>query len=104
MSNQYVNVTAIAKSTIYFDGKVISHKIILDDGSEKTLGVMLTGEYTFDTAVAELMEVTGGEMAVLLPEQSEWQVYKAGESYPVPANASFKVKVTDTCDYVCSYL
>ena len=104
MSTQYINVTAIAKSNIYFDGKVISHKIILDDGSEKTLGVMLTGEYTFDTTAAELMEVTGGEMEVLLPSQSEWQVYKTGESYPVPANASFNVKVTDTCDYVCSYL
>jgi len=104
MSTQYENVTAIAKSNVYFDGKVISHKIILSDGTEKTLGVMMAGEYTFDTSVAELMEVTGGEMKVLLPHTEQWQTIKAGQSYEVPANASFSVVTTDVCDYVCSYL
>jgi len=104
MSIVYKNVTAIAQSNVYFDGKVISHKIILSDGSEKTLGVMLVGQYTFDTAAAELMEVVTGEMNVLLPGVSEWQVFKAGESYEVPAHASFRVEVNSTCDYVCSYL
>ena len=104
MSIQYNNVSAVAKSNVYFDGKVVSHKIILSDGSEKTLGVMMAGEYTFDTAAAELMEVTAGEMNVLLPNATQWQVFKAGESYEVPANTSFSLKITDVCDYVCSYL
>ena len=65
--SQFSNVTALTKSNVYFDGKVISHKIILADGSEKTLGVMLPGEFTFDTSVAEVMTVTSGEMNVLLP-------------------------------------
>lgn len=104
MSTQYKNVTAIAQSNVYFDGKVVSHKIILGDGSEKTLGVMMAGEYTFDTGAAELMEVTNGEMNVLLPGTDKWQVFKAGESYEVPANASFSLKISDVCDYVCSYL
>lgn len=104
MSTQYENVTALAQSNVYFDGKVVSHKIILSDGSEKTLGVMMAGEYTFDTAAAELMEVTSGEMNVLLPGSEKWQVFKAGESYEVPANTSFSLKITAVCDYVCSYL
>jgi len=104
MSIEYQNVTAIAQSNVYFEGKVISHKIILSDGQEKTLGVMMAGEYTFDTAVAELMEVTAGEMEVLLPDATQWQIFKAGESYQVPANASFSVVTSDVCDYVCSYL
>lgn len=104
MSIKYNNVSAVAKSNVYFDGKVVSHKIILSDGSEKTLGVMMAGEYTFDTAAAELMEVTAGEMNVLLPNATQWRMFKAGESYEVPANASFSLKITDVCDYVCSYL
>jgi len=104
MSTQFQNVTAIAKSNVYFAGKVVSHKIILSDGSEKTLGVMMAGEYAFDTGVAEVMEITGGEMNVLLPDASEWKTFAAGQSFEVPANASFGVKVSDVCDYVCSYL
>jgi len=104
MSTQYQNVTAIAQSNVYFDGKVVSHKIILSDGQEKTLGVMMAGDYTFDTAVAELMEVTAGEMKVLLPGAEHWKTFKAGESYQVPANASFSVVTSDVCDYVCSYI
>jgi len=104
MSITYENVTAIAQSNVYFDGSVVSHKIILSDGSEKTLGVMMPGEYTFDTSVAELMEVTGGEMLVLLPNSTQWISVKSGESFDVPGNVSFKVKVSAVCDYVCSYL
>jgi len=104
MSTVYKNVTAIAQSNVYFDGKVISHKIILSDGNEKTLGVMLAGSYTFDTTVAELMEVTAGEMNVLLQGASEWLIIKAGQAFEVEANASFQVEVNAPCDYVCSYL
>ncbi|MDP2562741.1 pyrimidine/purine nucleoside phosphorylase [Psychrobium sp. 1_MG-2023] len=103
VTTQFESVTAITQSNIYFDGKVVSHKIILSDGSEKTLGVMLAGEYTFNTEAAEVMEVTQGEMQVLLPGQS-WQVFKAGQSYNVPANSQFSLKIDEACDYICSYL
>ena len=102
--SQFSTVTELTKSNVYLDGKVISHKIILADGSEKTLGVMLPGEFTFDTSVAEVMTVTSGEMNVLLPEANDWQVFKAGESYQVSGNVQFKVKTRDVCDYVCAYL
>lgn len=104
MTTSYENVTAIAQSNVYFDGKVVSHKIILSDGAEKTLGVMMSGEYTFETGAAEIMEVVSGEMTVLLPDQTKWQTFKAGESYQVAKNASFKLKINGICDYVCSYL
>lgn len=94
----------MTKSNVYFDGKVISHKIILADGAEKTLGVMMPGDYEFDTAAAEIMEVTAGEMNVLLPGASDWQIFKAGESYSIAANSQFKLKIDAVCDYVCSYL
>ena len=101
---EFKNVTALAQSNVYFDGKVISHKIILADGTEKTLGVMMPGEYTFDTNFAEIMAVTAGEMNVLLAGANDWQIFRAGESYQVAANSQFKLKITAVCDYVCSYL
>jgi len=101
---QFKDVTAIAKSNVYFDGKVVSHQIVLADGTKKTLGVMMAGEYTFDTAVAEIMAVTAGEMNVLLPGASEWQVFTAGQSYQIAANSQFSLKISAVCDYVCSYI
>ena len=39
---EFKNVTAVAKANIYFDGKVVSHTIILEEGNEKTLGIFGT--------------------------------------------------------------
>ncbi|MCP4954472.1 MAG: pyrimidine/purine nucleoside phosphorylase, partial [Photobacterium aquimaris] len=48
-----VNVTKAAN--IYFDGKVTSRKITFSDGSFKTLGIMMPGDYKFATKEKELM-------------------------------------------------
>ena len=45
---EFKNVTAQKESTIYFEGKVTSRTITFSDGSKKTLGVMLPGEYEFN--------------------------------------------------------
>ena len=37
---QFSNVTALAKANVYFDGKVVSHTILLPDGTKKTLGLI----------------------------------------------------------------
>ena len=54
----FENVTAVKKANVYFDGKVTSRTIIFADGSKKTLGVMLPGEYEFNTGAAETKEVS----------------------------------------------
>lgn len=100
---QFKNVAIIKKANIYFEGKVTSRTIIFADGSQKTLGIMLPGEYEFGTEAAELMEILAGEMTVLLPEQSNWLTYKAGDSFRVPAQSRFKLKVSIVADYCCSY-
>ncbi|RYZ92518.1 MAG: DUF1255 family protein, partial [Moraxellaceae bacterium] len=38
---QFNQVTVIKKANIYFDGKCISHTVQFDDGSKKTVGVIL---------------------------------------------------------------
>ena len=47
------NVTVDKAANIYFDGKVTSRKITFADGSFKTLGIMMPGDYKFATAEKE---------------------------------------------------
>ncbi|MAZ66638.1 MAG: hypothetical protein CMF25_05975 [Kangiellaceae bacterium] len=102
--SQFENVTVTQKANIYFDGKVTSRKITFADGSFKTLGIMLPGDYEFGTEKAELMEIYQGELEILLPGQNEWQTIQAGESFNVPANAKFGIKIKSITDYCCTYL
>ncbi|WP_371381402.1 pyrimidine/purine nucleoside phosphorylase [Sporomusa aerivorans] len=99
----FENVSVIKQANIYFDGKVTSRTVLFHDGSRKTLGIMLPGEYEFGTAAAEVMEMLAGEMDVLLPGQDAWRTYKRGETFDVPANSKFKLKVMTVVDYCCSY-
>lgn len=102
--SEFNNVTVIKKANVYFDGKVTSRSIKFADGSEKTLGFMLPGEYTFGTGAAELMEILAGELDVQLPDSSDWIKIKGGESFNVPANAKFNLKIHSGTDYCCSFL
>ena len=101
---QFDNVSVVVEGNSYFDGAVTSRTINFADGSRKTLGFMAPGEYEFGTDQAELMEITSGEMEVKLPESDGWQNIKGGESFNVPANSKFQLKVTSMVDYCCSYL
>jgi uncharacterized protein YaiE (UPF0345 family) len=103
MSDSFENVTIIKKANVYFDGKVTSRTVLFADGTRKTLGIMMPGEYEFGTASAEVMEVLSGEMKVLLPERDGWQVFQAGQSFEVPADSSFKLELRGVVDYCCSY-
>lgn len=102
-NDRFENVTVVKKANVYFEGNVTSRTILFADGSRKTLGVMLPGEYVFSTGAPEVMEVLGGEMTVLLPDKTEWQTFRAGDRFSVPANSSFKLKIASVADYCCSY-
>ena len=102
--SQFNNVTIIKNANIYFDGKVTSRTIVFPDGSKKTLGVMLPGEYEFDTADEEIMDILSGELDVLLPGETEWRTINGGESFKVSANSKFGLKVKTITDYCCSYI
>jgi uncharacterized protein YaiE (UPF0345 family) len=82
---------------------VTSRTVLFADGTKKTLGIMMPGDYEFDTDAKELMEVLGGAMTVLLPGTDEWQTFKEGEAYHVPAKSSFKLRIGEVADYCCSY-
>lgn len=102
--SEFKNVTVVKKANIYFDGKVTSRTLLFPDGSKKTLGVMLPGEYEFGTASKELMEILVGDLEVLLPGADRWKAVKGGESFEVPAHSKFNLKVRNITDYCCSYI
>lgn len=101
---EFKGVTVVKKANVYFDGKVTSRTVLFPDGSKKTLGVMLPGEYTFNTDAAELMEILSGDLEVLLPGDKAWRRVKGGEEFAVPAKASFSLKISALTDYCCSFL
>jgi uncharacterized protein YaiE (UPF0345 family) len=83
---------------------VTSRTLLFADGSKKTLGILLPGEYEFGTEAAEIMEMLAGEVEVLLPGETEWQTVVEGETFNVPANSKFGIKVNTVADYCCSYI
>ena len=101
---EFHNVSVAINSNTYFEGRVTSRNIKFSDGSLKTLGVMLEGEYEFNTSKKEIMEITSGEIFVLLPNTLDWQVFRENTSFEVPANSLFKVKVKKITNYCCSYI
>lgn len=102
---EFPNVTAQAKANVYFDGKVISHSIILADGSKKTLGLIYPGTYHFSTAAAERMEIIDGSCEVTLDGGKAPTTYLAGEQFEVPAQAGFTISTSQgICQYICSFL
>ena len=103
MMTQIENVTVVKEMNSYFEGKVTSRTIIFPDGTKKSLGVMLPGDYEFGTDTKELMEIMSGELDVLLPGSSDWQSIKGGQAFDVPASAKFQVSVKTFTDYCCSY-
>ena len=102
--SEFKNVTVVKKANIYFDGKVTSRTLLFSDGSKKTLGIMLPGEYEFGTASKELMEILAGDLEVLLPGADRWKSVKEREAFEVPAHSKFRLKVRNITDYCCSYI
>ena len=96
-----VNVDKIAN--IYFEGNVISRNIFLKDGSRKTLGVMLPGNYEFSTETRELMEIMSGKLNLKLQNDDKWKLIKYGMDFNIPKNSSFQVEVLELVNYTCSY-
>ncbi len=105
LPTSFANVTVTAKANVYFDGKVVSHTLLLPDGEKKTLGLIYPGSYHFGTDLAELMEITAGPCTVTLDGSSESETYETGSRFHVPAKSGFTISVpTGICEYICSFL
>lgn len=101
--SQFDNVSVVKKSNIYFDGKCVSHTILFQDGTRKTIGVIFPSSLEFNTGAPEIMEVVAGVCQVRLKGEDDWKEYSAGASFTIPGNSSFEIETTETMDYVCHF-
>lgn len=100
---EFKNVSIAKEASIFYDGKVTSRSLKFEDGSTKTLGIMLPGEYEFNTIHEELMDIQSGELEVMIPAQ-EWKKIVAPQTFNIPANSKFKLKVHHITDYCCTFI
>ena len=101
--SQFDNVSVVKKANVYFDGKCVSHTVILADGARKTVGVILPSTLTFNTGAPEVMEGVGGSCRVRLKGENEWTTWADGQSFQVPGNSSFEIACDEPYHYVCHF-
>ena len=102
---EFKNVTATAKANVYFDGRVVSHAVTLEDGTTKTFGLIYPGEYHFGTEAAERMDIIDGTCSVVQDDAEGTETYSEDSGFNVPAKSGFTITVSEgICQYICSYI
>ena len=100
------HATITTKANVYFDGKCVSHSLMLPDGSKKSVGVILPATLTFNTGAAEIMECVGGACEYKLAGSSDWVKSSNGEKFSVPGSSRFEIRVADgdaAYHYICHF-
>ena len=86
----------------YFDGNVKSIAFQAAD-CPATLGVMAPGEYEFGTTTVEFVTVVYGMMIVKLPDTERWLEFLPGETFSIPKDKKFRLKINQDTAYLCLY-
>jgi uncharacterized protein YaiE (UPF0345 family) len=101
---KFENVTLVCKANVYFDGKVISHTLFFPDRSKKTLGLIFSGSFRFDTEAPERMEIVAGTCRFRLAGEQGWTTAEPGTSFFVPGKSVFEIAVDEgIAEYICSF-
>ena len=103
MIERFENVTVLTEANVYFDGRCVSHTVILADGARKTLGVILPSMLTFNTGAPERMEIVAGRCRVRQAGSDAWQDYCAGQAFDVPGESRFDIEAIEPTHYVCHF-
>jgi len=86
----------------YFEGNVKSMGLENEEG-RATVGVMEAGEYEFGTSTVEYVTVVSGSMTVLLPGEAKWKTFKPFQTFMVPKDAKFNLRIGEASAYKCIY-
>ncbi len=86
----------------YFDGNVKSIAFSTPE-YPATIGVMAPGEYEFGTSTVEYVTVVSGIMTVKLPGETEFRDYKPYDTFIVPKDSKFQLRISADAAYVCLY-
>lgn len=101
---QFDSVSVVCKANVYFDGKVVSHTVLFEDGSRKTLGLIYQGTYTFNTGAPERMDIIAGSCRAKIAGETDWTTYEAGSFFRIAGNSSFEIAVDEgITEYICSF-
>jgi len=100
---KFDGVTVSTTASVYFDGKCVSHGITFADGTKKSVGVVLPATLTFNTGAPEIMECTAGSCEYKLAGSDVWVRSEAGESFSIPGNSKFDIRVTEPYHYICHF-
>jgi uncharacterized protein YaiE (UPF0345 family) len=89
------------KHNTYFENQVQS--IAFErHGRRQTVGVVATGEFTFNTDGPERMTIINGELMV--KDGGGWARYAAGTSFEIAAKTAFTVKASAPAAYWCEFI
>ena len=104
MPERFDDVSVMCKANIYFQGRVISHTVLFKDGEKKTIGLIFSGAFRFNTDAPERMEITAGSCKVRQAGEGQWIPYTEGPYFKVPGKSSFEISVDEgILEYVCSF-
>lgn len=98
-----ITAAVATQANVYFEGRCVSHSLVLPDGTKKSVGVILPATLTFNTGAPEVMEIVAGACRVKLAGSDAWASYTAGQRFEVPGNSSFEIEVAAPCHYVCHF-
>ncbi|QHI98026.1 DUF1255 family protein [Xylophilus rhododendri] len=96
-------VSVSTKASVYFDGKCVSHAIVLADGTKKSVGVILPATLTFNTGAPEKMECVAGGCEYRLDGSSDWVASGPGDIFSIPGNSKFDIRVGEAYHYICHF-
>ena len=89
-------------SNEYFEGKVKSLGFS-NEGGKFTAGVMVAGDYEFDTSSVEYMTLVAGAWDIRLPGSEKFVSYPEGSTFEVAAGEKFQLHVLQDSSYLCRY-
>ncbi|MFB6069510.1 MAG: pyrimidine/purine nucleoside phosphorylase [Halanaeroarchaeum sp.] len=96
------DVTVRKEANVYYEGHVTSRELETADGDRKTLGIVLPGEYEFETDEREDIEIVEGRGRFELPT-GETISFEAGDVASIPSDTTFTFVADSVVDYYCSY-
>jgi len=102
-TTQISGVAVNTQASVYFDGKCVSHGITYPDGTKKSVGVVLPATLTFNTGAPEIMECVAGGCEYKLAGTDAWLKSSPGDTFAIPGNSSFQIRVAEAYHYICHF-
>ncbi len=100
---QIDGVSITTQANVYFDGKCFSHNLTKPDGTKLSVGVILPATLVFNTSAPEVIEGVAGSCEYKLDGSTTWMRSGPGESFAVPGQSRFEIRVTEAYHYVCHF-